>query len=139
MARLVIDSCVAAKWIVLEEDTELAIDLAESGAHFVAPDFLFVELTNVAWKAERRDPDCAPLDAALANVSRMFETVVDSRNHLVDALAIARQIDHSPYDCLYLAVAQSLDLPLITTDAKLVRKLDGTEHAGRAVRLNDWT
>lgn len=38
------------------------------------------------------------------------------------ALDLAIAHDHAVYDCLYVAAAQALNLPLITADRKLARK-----------------
>lgn len=38
------------------------------------------------------------------------------------ALELALAFDHPAYDCLYVAAAQTLDLPLITSDKRLARK-----------------
>jgi predicted nucleic acid-binding protein len=57
----------------------------------------------------------------------------------VPGFDLAMEIDHSPYDCIYLALAIEAGMPLITADAKLVRKLAGTPYEGRAVLLADWS
>jgi predicted nucleic acid-binding protein len=38
------------------------------------------------------------------------------------ALELALAFDHPAYDCLYVAAAQALGLPLITSDKRLARK-----------------
>lgn len=45
-----------------------------------------------------------------------------------EALDIALAHDITAYDATYVALAQQLDLPLITADARLVRLLANTVH-----------
>ena len=65
-------------------------------------------------------PDAAQDDLA------MIEAVVEMSDHraLVDeAFAMACRLNHSMTDCLYAVLARRLNLPLITADGKLARKL----------------
>jgi predicted nucleic acid-binding protein len=43
-------------------------------------------------------------------------------NYLKEALALAVDYDHSVYDCLFVATAKVLKMPLITADRRLTRK-----------------
>lgn len=47
-----------------------------------------------------------------------------------DAVATAVEHRHSVYDCLYVALARSLNVPLITGDKRLSTKFEGLVPAG---------
>ncbi|WP_298745691.1 type II toxin-antitoxin system VapC family toxin [uncultured Brevundimonas sp.] len=53
------------------------------------------------------------------------------------ALRLAVERDHAAYDCVYLAMAITMDLPLVTADARLARKF--SDLPGLELRtLQDW-
>ncbi len=54
------------------------------------------------------------------------------------ALEIAIEIAHPIYDCVYLALAQRLGRTLVTADRRFLRSLAGSDHAGRAMSLDDF-
>lgn len=53
MSRLVVDSSVAIKWFVSEDDSEDALKLRDRH-QLVAPDLLVAECVNAFWKMARR-------------------------------------------------------------------------------------
>jgi predicted nucleic acid-binding protein len=44
------------------------------------------------------------------------------------ALALAREVDHPVYDCLYLALAELKETRVVTADRRLLGKLEGTPY-----------
>jgi len=69
-----------------------------------------------------------PADAARADVADLLTLAldrVDPRPLLPEALDLAQEHDVSVYDATYLVTARSLDIPLLTADARLARKVDG--------------
>ena len=78
------------------------------------------------WKKARRNeiPDALPY---LQDLPRL-EGVVELRptaSLVAHASAIALQIDHPVYDCLYLACAEAEGAPLVTADTRLQRAAAG--------------
>lgn len=55
------------------------------------------------------------------------------------AVAIARQLDHSVHDCLYLALAETERAGLVTADLQLFGKLRATPWAQRTMNLSEYT
>ena len=56
----------------------------------------------------------------------MTRDAVELFDHAVlidEAFALACQLNHSMTDCLYAVLARRLNLPLVTADGKLARKL----------------
>ena len=70
---------------------------------------------------------------AIIDALRFFPT-----GHLaVRALDIALRIMHPVYDCLYLALAESMDLMILTADHKLILACEHTDFAGLLISLDD--
>ncbi len=128
--RLVIDTSVAIKWLVEEELHEEARHLLASDDLFFAPDFLAVEMANVAWKKVRRKEIDAAQAREIAVSHRDGEPTLMPSTPLIErAMQIALDLDHPVYDCLYLACAETVDGDLITADARLIRVVEGTAYA----------
>ncbi len=53
------------------------------------------------------------------------------------SLALAADLDHPVYDCLYLALAELREASLVTADQRLLARLAGTPWASRALSLYD--
>ena len=50
---------------------------------------------------------------------------------------LALKLRHPVYDCLYVALAERQDAPLVTDDARLLERLTGAKWSGSAVALGD--
>jgi predicted nucleic acid-binding protein len=117
--RAVVDSSVAIRWVVEEEDSDHA--RAVSHATLEAPDLLLIECANILWK-KVTVADLNPREAGerwqlLLQAPVQFTASPD----LLDtALRISLDLKHPVYDCVYLALALQLEVPLITADRRLV-------------------
>lgn len=134
---MIVDASVAFKWLALEEDSDLALQLLERDALF-APTFLVVEVANGLWKKAMREE----IDSAVSfqpEVDRLCElvTLVNESNMIGRALDIGREIRHAVYDCLYLAVAEASNDLVVTSDAKFINKLSGTAFAHLVLPLRE--
>jgi predicted nucleic acid-binding protein len=124
--RDVIDASVAAKWYFPEPGSRAAtsvLDAAISGSReLVSPDLLTAEFTNVLRKKVRLN-ECRPDEAR--TILDLFATdrprLVESEGLLTRALELALRLDHSVYDCLYVAAAVEHDARLVTADRRLAR------------------
>jgi hypothetical protein len=118
----VIDASVLAKWFVEEDDTVAARRLQH--LKLVAPDLLIVETTNVLWKKVRLGEfDPAFLEPAVRVMRHAHLTLVDSLTLADRAVEIAVRLNHAVYDCYYLALAERRNLPMVSADDRLGRKL----------------
>ena len=135
---LVVDASVATKWFVAEPDSPDARALLISGEALIAPDLVVAEACNVAWK-KRRAGQITPAQAAdlAAEIGRFFDTLIALESLAPRALAIADDLAHPVYDCFYLALAEQAAARLVTADARLLRRLQGTPWQALAVRLGD--
>lgn len=121
--KLVIDASIAVKWIIDEEDHDLARGLLARFSDLFAPDFLLAEVGNVLWKKTRSgqlsgEQACK----GLASMSSYFTELPPSAAFVERALALATSLDHPIYDCLYVACAESLAATFVTADEKFHRK-----------------
>ena len=119
----VFDASVVVKWFLDDPLAEAARDARLALRPAVAPDLMVIEVAN----ALRRYVVQGELQAAAAeeNLS-VIKDVVELFDHaplLDEAFSLACRFNHSMTDCLYAVLARRLNLPLVTADAKLARKL----------------
>jgi predicted nucleic acid-binding protein len=128
----VIDASVGLKLFLAEELSEVADRLfsrltADPPAHFYVPDLFYVECADILWKYTRRFG--YPADNARQDVGDLQALAlhtVSIADLLSPALELSLVYDITAYDASYAALAQQLDLPLITADEVLRRKLGGS-------------
>ncbi len=139
MIDIVVDSSVALKWLVREQDSELAIRLLSPAVRRLAPDLLLVEVANALWKNERlKRIDPAIARRGVAELPRFFTEFFSAHDLVADASSLARDLDHPVYDCLYIIAARRVDCMLVTADATLLRKLSNSPEKRRVVDLAQW-
>jgi len=132
----VVDASVACKWFLAEAGTDAAVSLMQSGEGLTAPDIIIPEVCNVAWRKARTGEIAAQqAEAMVAGLAASLDEVVPSAPLAARSLAIARELDHSVYDCFYLALAEQREARLVTADARLIGRLAETPWAARVVSL----
>lgn len=102
----------------------------------VAPEFLLVECANVlAIKARQGRISTLGASQGLAELStRLPLRLYPDRAYAEYAQALAIELSHSAYDCLYLAVALQEGLVLITADDRFRDKIRAHGSYAQAVR-----
>lgn len=127
----VIDASVAAKWFLQEDlHDEARRFLVDHSEHLRAPDDIIAEVANLAWKRVRLgdiEPDQAHFIAAA--IGQAIPVRLPSADLVEQAIAIALEIDHPVYDCLYIACAVATGGVLVTADKRLFNKSQGTRYA----------
>lgn len=123
MSRLVVDSSVAIKWFVSEDDSEDALRLRDRH-RLVAPDLLIAECVNAFWKMARRGEMTAEEAVLACQGLRLTDvTLTEMMDLSVLAGTMAIAIDHPAYDCFFLALGAAEGLPYVTSDLSFARKL----------------
>jgi predicted nucleic acid-binding protein len=125
----VVDASVAIKLCIAQPDSDLAQALFDHladnpSARFHVPDFFYVECASALANYVRVIK--YPIDAARQGMQRLLALqlrVAPSVTLAGPALDIANTCRISGYDACYVALAQQLDIPLITADEKLVNAL----------------
>ncbi len=135
---LVVDASVACKWLVEEVGSAEAAKLLAGNEGLIAPDLVVPEVCNALWRKSR----AGQIDAGVARelvdgIAGFFDTLVPSAAIAARSFAIAETLDHPVYDCFYLALAEHADAPLVTADARLLKRLAGTTWARRATSIHD--
>lgn len=134
MNRCVLDASVAVKWYVPEVHGDLALKVLEAhqagSLALHVPDLFLAEAGNILWKKVRRaelsEREMEEISRSLLSVPK---TVYSAELLLPAALKLARALDTTVYDSLYLALAGLLDCPLITADQKLWRAVSRSRWA----------
>lgn len=117
---LVVDASVLVPILVHEPGSALARALAHAEPDLVAPELLLAEALNALWKKQRLGQiDDAARVEAVDLIGPPLVTLVPIPPLAVRASALARELDHPVYDCLYLALAEREAVPLVTDDRRL--------------------
>jgi len=134
MTTLVVDASVVAKWFFPELYSSQSRRLLSARYTLLAPDLIWSEVGNIAWKRVRRGEMQADEAAQfVADVVRLPLDTVASHGLLAPALELALATDRTLYDCLYLALAIDRQSRLVTADERFVNALSATPF-GRRVR-----
>jgi predicted nucleic acid-binding protein len=140
VSEIVVDASVALCWFARENDTVAANRLIRSSADLIAPSLMLAELANSLWKKARLgeiDGDIA--SAAMNEIRRFIPQFIELADLAAPALALARELDHSVYDCFYLALARRRAAPFVTLDRAFVAGVAKTRYERDVVHLADWT
>ena len=135
-ARLecVVDASVGIKLFVNEPLSDKADALfahltADPPALLAVPDLFYIECANILWKHVRRfGYAAAAAHKDLADLGKLSLRRISTSSLMVDALTIAIAHGITAYDACYIALAQQLGLPCVTTDEKLARLLASTSY-----------
>ena len=134
--RLVVDASVAVKWLVVEQDADVAQELATSGHELHAPRLMASEVANALWrKARAGEIERRAAGVLLTNVPDM--PVLWGADEIVsaDAVRLALALDRPIYDCVYLALAHRIDAAMLTANLRFANALASTEHGKSVLTL----
>lgn len=127
---------MALRWYVEASDSPRAIALLEGDDPLLAPDLVVTEVVHAAWKLVRADEISSDHGARIAAaIPAAFSVLVGAPRLSVRAFALAHELGHPVYDCLYLALAELEDARLVTADRRLLSRLRGSAWEGLAELL----
>ena len=123
MSAAVIDASIAVKAATLEEYSPNTLVLLRTVPTLHAPAHWLAEAANTLWAKATVRRTLAPdlLASRLSFLSRMPVLVTPLPEILVQAGAIAVELQLTIYDSLYLALAEKLRAPLVSDDRKLIK------------------
>ena len=118
---IVVDTNTLAYLYVPGEHTAKAEALLERDATWAAPVLWRSEFRNILGGYLRRKS--LTFEQAVAIQSEAEELLRDAEFEVdsAEVLELVRGSDCSAYDCEFVALAASLEVPLVTVDAKLLR------------------
>lgn len=126
VSTAVIDASAAVKWFIVQPLTPNALAMLQRYPTRFAPRLIVAELGNTLWKYIRSGQStAAQAETALQQLGALYLVFGEDADFAPRAMQIAAELDHPFYDCLYLAMAEARDCPLVTDDQRLLRKLSG--------------
>jgi predicted nucleic acid-binding protein len=132
--RIVVDASVAVKWLIDEEHSALAGALSDR--QMSAPSLLLIECANALLRRARAGDIPAPAVPTKVRALWLVPVrLVPSERYLEGAIALATELRHSIYDCLYLALALDERAPLVTADGRFVEAIRRHRALSGAVAL----
>jgi predicted nucleic acid-binding protein len=126
-----LDSSVAVKWFVAEVDSGKALDLQQAhlrdDLQLHASDILLLESANaLRYAGLSEEIILQDLETFSALGVEIIPFSIDVLN---SAVSLSLEHDLAVYDAYFLALAQVMEIPLITADRKMLSRLtaeDGT-------------
>jgi predicted nucleic acid-binding protein len=135
VSAAVCDAGVLVKLLVPEENSDRARALAGS-ANLIAPEIIFAEAGNVLRTRIRSgDFDLAAGQALFERLNSFNLESRPIRPFVARAFAIAIELDHAIYDCLYLALAERMAVPLVTADERFISAIRRSKMRTTEIKL----
>jgi predicted nucleic acid-binding protein len=133
--NLIVDASVALKWLVVEDDSQIALKV-RAEHDLIAPDLMLVECRNALLnKVRRRELDVAEAKRIENAMHDLNSMTVPAAEFLSGAFSAALELHEPIYDCVYLAAAIATDRILVTADASFARAVADSSFDPGYVRL----
>ncbi|PPD43697.1 MAG: hypothetical protein CTY15_09160 [Methylocystis sp.] len=134
---IVVDASVAVKWVVREAGHETALSIVDKTWTRIAPDLLLPEVSNVLLKKQRTtEITDAQVGAGLLGIKASIKQFVPSSELTDDAVILSRELNHSAYDCFYLACALGRGI-LLSADNRFIQKCRSGGYGEFVASLDD--
>jgi predicted nucleic acid-binding protein len=134
---IVVDASVAVKWFVNEPGHRAALALTTGREVLGAPDFALLEILNVLRRKLRSgNMTSDQFRAASQLLPCYFDQLVPASQLVNDSVVLSSDLDHSIYDCAYLACARLTQSVLLTADLRFVDKAERAGYGALVRRLD---
>ena len=119
---IVVDTNIISYLYISGDRSQQSEDLLSSDSNWVAP---------ILWRSEFRNVLAQYLRKNLLNIDEILLIIQQAEKLLIDheyeissahIMQLVKSSQCSAYDCEFVALAQYLDVPLITTDKKILRE-----------------
>ena len=137
---LVVDANVALKWFVPQTDRLATLKVQSYAGRLIDPSMILPQVANGLWRHVRSgDISSVRANGAISALEKSFVEIVPDSQLTSPALTIAIALDHSPYDCIYLALAERENAKLVTADQAFFHKLFKKRRTKNIVLLHQWS
>jgi predicted nucleic acid-binding protein len=133
---IVVDASVATKWILPEVGSDAALAILDSAEELAAPQLVAVEVASAIVKALRSGRiQEATAETYLDDWDETLRGLQLSPDwvDLKRAIEIGLRTHHLVQDCLYLALAERLECPLVTADRRFAERVAASHPFVRAL------
>ncbi|MFZ1748283.1 MAG: type II toxin-antitoxin system VapC family toxin [Nitrospirales bacterium] len=138
MKGYVIDASVAIKWFIPEIYSEVALHVSRLEDPLHVPTFFQLEVGSVLAKKIRRNELTKDEGDVILKEFRQLPLQYHPDERLFHAgYALALVTHQSLYDCLYLALAETIDGAVITADRKFFQALSTGPYGPRIIWIED--
>ena len=138
MTGYVLDASVAIKWFIPEIHSDMARYVSRLQARLHVPSFIRLEMGSVLAKKIRREELARDEgDVILKEFSQLPLQYHPDERLFHAGYALALVTHQSLYDCLYLALAETIDGALITADRKFFQTLSNGPYGPRIIWIED--
>ena len=126
---LVVDASVAVKWLVEEENSDLALRVLHSDHELLAPRLMATEMSHaLTRKVSRGQLERSQVEAIAESIPEIVDSWADDEVIVPDAVRLSLALDLPIYDCVYLALALNEGGIMVTADVRFVNAVARTEH-----------
>ncbi len=127
-----LDTSVVVKWFVPEENSEKALSVRRAQEdrelQLYAPEVLLMELANALRYSS--EFSAGEITEALETPFELNILLIPfSLDALNSAVTLSMEHDLAVYDAYFLALAQALEMPLITADRRMLSRLTAEDGA----------
>ena len=141
MKNLVVDSGIAVKWFIEEEDSDeaqLVLDEYENDKlSFLAPTLIYAEFGNIIWKKLIfRGIESTDADLAIKKFKNISFLLTPTSVLFDDTFKIAVQYKRTFYDSLYLALSVKENCEFVTADEKFYNSVH--RDFPQIILLSNW-
>lgn len=134
---IIVDTTIAVKWVVDEVGRQAALTLLERSDELIAPDFMLAEAAHVLRRKVRvNEITSAQMREGISFIKDAIVTFLPTTSLVEDAAIPSEELDHSPYDCCFLASALGRGV-LITADEAFAEKCGLKGYSRVVARLAD--
>lgn len=118
---IVADTNLIVYLFITGDQTPLAQDVLTKDSHWIVPPLWQSEFRNVIAGYIRRGMPLAQAKQLMADAILILENsqVLPSSEEILDLIS---QTDCTAYDCEFIALAQQLDILLVTADKQLLKR-----------------
>lgn len=131
--EVVVDSSVIASLVTPEEHSDWAAKRAAGYDYFHILDLSYYEVANaIRYKASGKKFSGKDAMMAFTEAVRLMNLyeIHNFSEIVADAIALALELDITVYDAAFLALADKLNIRMLTLDAKIAKMVEGTTYHG---------